>query len=122
MRLAKAMACRFGVPAACESVEARRYAQSDAVYPIVRMHKYRVASRIDGVASGRSTEVSYALVLRAGLLSVGKTSGPFRDCISISSMRALATLRGCIIGSPLLDSTPYGWPIRLIKPFTVSRS
>lgn len=55
-----------------------RLANEPGIAEVVRMHKHQVAPRSDGVASGRSAEVRYALVLEAELITVGKTSGANR--------------------------------------------
>lgn len=73
------------------------------MYAVVRIHKYRAAPRIGGVASGKFIEVRCALVLRAELISVGRSGGLPGMCMSRSH-----SVLGCIAGFPMLDPTPYG--------------
>lgn len=74
----------------------------------VRMHKYTVAPRIDGIASGRSIEVRSGLVLRAEFVPMAKTSGPYRDLYFKLFPRGTCKIPECIVGFPALNCTPHG--------------
>ena len=85
---------------ALNCVEDGKYAKTDEVYPIVRMHKYEVAPTVDGIAAGSPIEIRYGLVIRCEFVSVGSERGPYRDLYFKTF--------GCIVVFPVLDAMPYG--------------
>ena len=85
-----------------------KYSKTDDVYRIVRMHKYEVAPKVDGIAAGSPIEIRYGLVVRCEFVPVGGERGPFRNLYFKIFPKGTCNIPGCIVGFPVLDAMPYG--------------
>ena len=81
-------------------------------YPLVAVEKYSNVGEMTGIsAEGGGLRTSYALVLRAEFVPEGEQPGQhkYMETISFKILpKGKSTVQGIILGTPLLDSCPFG--------------